>query len=465
MTSPDSLSLVMIGLALFLTLIALIYGSPSFSGILKPSLLLLFCASACMAALTKSWFGFVIWVELSSLLLALLVAFKDGGTAAIYLFSQLAGGALLLLGTSLISTPGHPAPLGPVPEKWYPLFLLALGFKTAFPGLHFWLPPTHSRAPSEVSLLLSGYAVKMGIYGLLRLVNRPSPELLWIGVAMALYGVFQALMQHDTKRLLACHTVSQLGFMVAALATGTPEGRKAALFYLMAHALFKGLLFLVAGSLEKIRGTRDLNQLGGIARREPLLFLLFLLGAGAITGFPGTAGYLGKGMVKAALSTHTAALWSLQLAGLGTVLSFCKFGRYGFLGSSNQKEEEFPHFRKLPPSALFAMILMAFPLFVLGVFPRDMPFLAAFSGAFWNSSSLMSALLPLGIGLGFFLRFPELFRPRSAHFPDAEDLLPFLAKNFMQPLKGLRKIHSGRVRHYLFFLVLGLLGILGFLAF
>ncbi len=223
MISPDALSNMMILLACLLTLSALLFGKSSFLGAWKPLVLLLFCLAASLAALAESWFGFVLWVELSSLALALLVASKDGPVARMYLYSQLTGGALLLLGAALISTPGSLAPLGPVPQAWYPLFLTALGFKAAFPGLHFWLPPTHSRAPSEASLLLSGYAVKMGIYGLLRLVDEPSPGLLWIGVAMALYGGFQALMQRDFKRILACSTMSQLGFMVQPLPREPPR--------------------------------------------------------------------------------------------------------------------------------------------------------------------------------------------------------------------------------------------------
>ncbi|HPQ37695.1 MAG TPA: proton-conducting transporter membrane subunit [Synergistaceae bacterium] len=453
MTSPDLLSRIMIGLACYLTFVALVYGKSSFSDFRKPLLLLLFCASACMASLVSTWFGFVIWVELSSLCLAALVAFSDTGTAKIYFYSQLAGGALLLLGAAAISTPGIPAPLGPVSGTWYPLFLLALGFKAAFPGLHFWLPPTHSRASSEVSLLLSGYAVKMGIYGLLRLVDKPSPGLLWIGIAMALYGVFQALAQKDSKRILAYSTMSQLGFMVTALATGTPEGRYAALFYLVAHALFKGLLFLVAGSLEKLYGTRDLNRLGNIAIKEPLLCAFFLLGAAAIAGFPGTAGYAGKTLVKSSLTFHTAALWSLQLAGLGTVLYLSKFGGYAFFEGLRKDSEEIPKKKNsLPLSSLGAMGLVACPLLLLGGTRKSLSF---FFGNlplpdFWSPYSLGTALLPVAAGLALFSFFPKLFFPRQRRFPDVEDLLPSGRKTLLPPLEALRKFHLGKIRMYFF---------------
>ena len=465
MISPDSLSKIMIFLACFLTLPALLFGKSSLQGAWKPLALLLFCSFACMAALASTWFGFVIWVELSSLVLAFLVASEDGPTARMYLYSQLTGGALLLLGAALLSAPGNPAPLGPVPATLQPLFLFALGFKAAFPGLHFWLPPTHSRAPSEVSLLLSGYAVKMGIYGLLRLVDQPSPGLLWIGILMALYGGLQALLQKDFKRVLACSTMSQLGFMAAALATGTSLGREAALFYLVIHALFKGLLFLTAGSLEKLCGTRDLSLLGGMASRAPLVFVFFLVGAASLGGVPGTGGYVGKGMLKAALRGHAMELWCLQLAGIFTVLYLCKLGYYTFLRPLPEAVENVPKSsRSLASSGMWAMGTLGIPLLLLGFFPRGIPFFPGEIPELWNFGSLGSALLPLGIGGTLFGLFPKLFRPRNDHVPDAEDLLAPGAALLIPSLGMLRKIHSGKIRHLFCFYFLALLGIFALLS-
>ena len=465
MISPDALSNIMIFLACLLTLSALLFGKSSFLGAWKPLTLLFFCLTASLAALAESWFGFVIWVELSSLALALLVASKDGPVARMYLYSQLTGGALLLLGGALISAPGAPAPLGPVPQAWYPLFLLALGFKAAFPGLHFWLPPTHSRAPSEVSLLLSGYAVKMGIYGLLRLVDHFSPGLLWIGVSMGLYGGFQALMQRDFKRILACSTMSQLGFVIAALASGTPEGHEAALFYLVIHALFKGLLFLTAGSVEKLTGTRDLALLGGLASGAPLLLLFFLMGGASLGGVPGTGGYVAKGMLKIALKGHPAALWGLQIAGVLTVLYLCKAGYYVFFRSSPEAHKNLPRRKgSFSFSQVSALGILGVPLLLLGFFPEKLPFFPGTPPHFWNGSSPGSALLPWVIGGVLFGLFPKLFRPGNDRFPDAEDLLAPGAAWMKPALSRLRNIHSGQLRKLFYFYFLALLGILTLLS-
>ena len=468
MISPDALSNIMILLACLLTLSALLFEKSSFLGAWKPLTLLFFCFTASLAALAESWFGFVIWMELSSLALALLVASKDGPVARMYLYSQLTGGALLLLGGALISTPGAPAPLGPVPQAWYPLFLFALGFKAAFPGLHFWLPPTHSRAPSEVSLLLSGYAVKMGIYGLLRLVDEPSPGLLWMGVAMALYGGLQALMQRDFKRVLAYSTMSQLGFMVAALASGTPLGRDTALFYLVIHALFKGLLFLTAGSVEKLTGTRDLSLLGGLASGAPLLLLFFLVGGTSLGGLPGTGGYVAKGMLKIALKGHPGALWSLQLAGVFTALYLCKVGYYAFFRSAPEAAEAHRKLQgrrgDLPLSGVSALGILGIPLLFLGFFPEKLPFFAGTLPHLWSGGSLISALLPLGVGGMLFGLFPTLFRPEGYSLPDAENLFPPAGTLLKPTLSLLRNIHSGQLRKLLHFYFLALLGILTILS-
>jgi len=316
-----------------------------------------------------------------------------------------------------------------------------------------------------VSLLLSGYAVKMGIYGLLRLVDAPSPGLLWIGITMALYGGFQALMQNDFKRVLACSTMSQLGFMVACLASGTPEGRDAALFYLVIHALFKGLLFLTAGSVEKLTGTRDLSLLGGLASGAPLLLFFFLIGGASLGGVPGTGGYVAKGMLKIALKGYPAALWGLQIAGVLTALYLCKVGHYVFFRSSPKAPEKAPRkSHSLSFSGVSALGILALPLLLLGVFPEKLPFFPGTLPHLWSGGSLISALLPLGVGGVLFGLFPKLFHPRSYRFPDAEDLLAPGAALLKPPLALLRRVHSGQIRRLFHFYFLALLGILTLLS-
>ncbi|QTX31786.1 hypothetical protein KAR29_10630 [Aminithiophilus ramosus] len=462
MIRPDGLSLVMIVLALFMTLCAALYrwtkesGPPSDRGGALP--LWLFCLFASLAALAADWLTFIIFLELSTLSLFVVVRRRDEETALFFLLSQLTGASVLFVAAALASSSGLPPAMGPVPEKLFPLFVAGLGVKAALPGLHFWLPRTHAAAPTEASALLSGYAVKMAIYGLLRLAGGPSTPLVAIGVVMALYGVVQALMQHDGKRLLAYHTVSQLGFIVAALATGTTLGRTAALLHVVAHALFKGLLFLSAGSLEKLYGSRDLAELGRAGREAPLLFGLFLVGATAITGCPLTSGYMTKIVIKTSLSEYPPALWGLQLAGVGTTLSFCKFGYYGFFRPSGPDGGRSLS-GKLERSSYLSMTLLALATVAFGATPFVRPLLPFPAERLLSAEALVGSLIPLAAGLLLFVGLRSSLRPGKGDVPDAEDLLVPAGRLASVPLLFMRALHTGRLRTYLALLVAALLSV------
>ncbi len=456
--SYDTISLTMAFLAIFMTICAMVYrGDPS---PLRSAPLWTFCVFACLACFASDWLVFAIFLELSSISLAFSVGEKDRPTARFYIYTQLAGGSLLLMATAMASL-SSPLAVGPVPPNALPVFLLGLGVKAAFPVLHFWLPRTHSQAPTETSVLLSGYSVKIGIYGLLRLVDGPSPMLVFLGSVMALYGVFQALMQHDGKRLLAYHTFSQLGFMVVALGAGTDLGRTAALFHLVAHGLFKGLLFMSAGSLEKVYGTRDLGLLGRAARDFPLLFALFLVGATAIAGFPGTSGYVSKALIKSSLYGYPKAVWALQLAGIGTTLSFCKFCYYGFIRPARPTRPYRPPLGHLGLNHNVAMVAMAVATIGMGLFCSSIPFFPTPFGSLWTEKNLIGGIVPLIAGVGLFSLFPGLFCPREGHVPDVEDLIPSVSRLLHWPLGFLRQLHTGKLRFYIALLTACLLAAFG----
>lgn len=454
----DTISLTMVFLAIFMTICAMVYRGDRSP--VRSAPLWTFCIFACLACLSANWLVFTVFLELSSLSLAFSVGEKDRPTARFYLYTQIAGGSLLLMATAMASLSGLPA-VGPVPGNALPFFLLGLGVKAAFPGLHFWLPRTHSQAPTEASALLSGYSVKIGIYGLIRLIDGPSPGLVFLGALMALYGVSQALMQHDGKRLLAYHTFSQLGFMVAALGTGTDLGKAAALFHLVAHGLFKGLLFMGAGSLEKVYGTRDLGLLGRAAKDLPLLFALFIVGATAIAGFPGTSGYASKALMKASLYPYPKAIWALQLAGIGTTLSFCKFCYYGFIRPARPTRPGSQPIGFLKPYHLISMSVMALATLFIGLFPHLMAFFPQGFEALWTEKGLLGGSIPIIAGVGVFSFFPGLFCPREGHVPDVEDLILPASRLLSWPLGFLRQLHTGKLRFYIALLTACLLSAFG----
>jgi hydrogenase-4 component B len=209
--------------------------------------------------------------------------------------------------------------LGPLNDhkELAPLFWLVLagfGLKAGIFPLHIWLPSAHANAPSHVSAILSGVMIKMGIYGIVRFSGwLPAPEAAgWtvaaLGVVSAVLGVVFALGQHDLKRLLAYHSVENigiiligLGFAMIASAHGHPVwGRLAlagALLHVWNHGLFKALLFFGAGSVLHATGTREMSRLGGLWRAMPWTAGLFGLGAMAIAGLPPLNGFVSEWLV------------------------------------------------------------------------------------------------------------------------------------------------------------------------
>jgi len=198
------------------------------------------------------------------------------------------------------------------------LFLLALvgfGTKAGLMPLHVWLPEAHPVAPSHVSAVMSAVMVKVGIYGLVRalILLPPAPArwgglLIGIGIVSGILGVLFALAQHDLKRLLAYHTVENIGIITLGLGLGllgvsfraplvAVLGVSGALFHVLNHAMFKGLLFLGAGAVAHATGTRDLDLLGGLSKRMPWVAGAFLVGAVAIVGLPPLNGFASEFLI------------------------------------------------------------------------------------------------------------------------------------------------------------------------
>jgi multicomponent Na+:H+ antiporter subunit D len=474
----DPLSILMATLALFMTaavsIYSLGYAKPENSRERKLFSIApwLFCLFSCLSVFSSDWFFFALFLELSSVVLFFMILPVNFRTAVYYLLAQLSGSLLVLLGAAFMLRETGTAAVGPVPAKLLWLFIPGVGIKAALPGLHFWLPKVHSEAPTPASALLSGFAVKLGIYGLARLVSPPAaPALLFLGSAMALYGVFQALMQHDAKRLLAYHTVSQLGYIVSAIGAGTALGVAAGVYHAVAHALFKGLLFLTVGTLEKAYGTRDLRFLGsGAARTFPLTFALFLVGALAIAGFPGMSGFASKAMVKTSLkeTSHYAILWMLQAASVGTVLSFCKLGYFGFFAKDRQPLQ--PCAKELPRAKKdkfrnAGMGLLAAGTVFLGLRPQVLPtFMQTNCPAFFESDAILSAVVPIFIGGILFLVLRKVLAPADHKTHDVDSLLTKIYVVLACCPALVAKLHTGRLRFYIVTVIITALSAFFFIA-
>ncbi len=198
----------------------------------------------------------------------------------------------------------------------FALFFVGFGVKAGVMPLHVWLPEAHPAAPSSISALMSAGLVTTGIYGLVRVcalgLGTPAPGwglvTLALGSLSAILGVLYALAESDLKRMLAFSTIENVGIVLVAvgagmtgLSAGRPElaalGMAAALYHVLNHAAFKGLLFLGAGAVVTASGSRRLEDLGGLARRMPRTAALFVVGAAAISGLPLLNGFVSEWLV------------------------------------------------------------------------------------------------------------------------------------------------------------------------
>ncbi|HIP57340.1 MAG TPA: hydantoin racemase [Ignisphaera aggregans] len=265
------------------------------------------------------------------------------------------------------------------------LFLIGFGAKAGAVPLHFWLPDAHPAAPSNVSALLSGAMIKVAVYGLLRFCAFVLPISYVLGLAIAVIGTISlmvgtltALRQTDAKRLLAYHSVGQMGYIwlgvgtgLALAAIGNPlavVGLVAGLYHLINHALFKGLLFLSAGSILFRTRTRDLNVIGGLARYMPYTAALTLIAALSIAGVPPFNGFVSKWLIYE--STFLSGNGILVFCGVmalfisaATLASFIKFYTTAFGGVPKVES------REVPSSMLFGKSILAALCIITGVIP------------------------------------------------------------------------------------------------
>jgi hydrogenase-4 component B len=287
------------------------------------------------------------------------------------------------------------ADAGAVFFAMYALALAGFGMKAGFMPFHFWLPRAHPIAPTVISAFLSGVIIKTGIYGILRTFQmlRPVPEFLgWIvlaaGMVSAILGVWYALAQHDIKRLLAYHSVENIGIIGVGIGLGfigsaygsVPIqllGFGGALLHTLNHAIFKSLLFIGSGVIVHNTGTRIIEEMGGIIHSAKYFALLFLTGSVAISGLPPLNGFISEfilynGFFLAASDLQhyyplTMLLVAVGLAFVGglAVACFTKLNAIVFLGSKRKPTGAFTvTFYEYAALGILAALCAA-----IGVFP------------------------------------------------------------------------------------------------
>jgi hydrogenase-4 component B len=303
------------------------------------------------------------------------------------------------------------------------IFVLALvgfGLKAGIMPLHVWLPSSHAIAPSHVSAIMSGVIIKMGIYGLVRVTALlPNPPIAWgsivlgLGVISAVLGVAFAIGQHDLKRLLAYHSIENIGIIVVGLGLaliGRTLGRadwvilglSGALLHVWNHAFFKGLLFFSAGSVIHRAHTRQIDQLGGLAKTMPWTSLCFLVGAVAICGLPPLNGFVSELLIYLGLfgtlmdtsgSTFVwASLAAPALALVGALAVACFVKVYGTVFLGHPRSEHAEQARESEPSILYPMGVLALCCLFIGLAPSLIAPLLAQAVAAWAPSAVADGI-------------------------------------------------------------------------
>jgi hydrogenase-4 component B len=271
------------------------------------------------------------------------------------------------------------------------------GLKAGLMPLHVWLPGAHAMAPSHVSAMMSGVVLKMGIYGIVRVTSLlPNPPLAWggsllvLGAVSGVLGVAYAIGQHDLKRLLAYHSIENIGIIVMGLGlalAGRSLGRidwivlglSGGLLHVWNHALFKALLFLGAGSVIHATHTRDIDHLGGLAKRMPRTAICFLIGAVAICGLPPLNGFVSEFLVylglfrtlgpKAGPTLVGAAFAAPALALIGALAVACFVKVFGVIFLGTPRSQQAADAREAGWSMIGAMGVLVACCLVIGLAP------------------------------------------------------------------------------------------------
>ena len=350
--------------------------------------------------LSGDLFNMFIMVEILTFAAVALTAFRNTAKGALeaafkYLVVGSIGSTCILVGTAMLYAQAHtlnlaqlaqviPGNLNTATKVAFALLFVGFGTKAFIVPFHPLAADAHGAAPASISVMISGVLTKSGIYGIIRLtyflfqtmgLGTMQFLLVFIGSLSMFICVTMALAQHDFKRLLAFHSISQIGYVLTAVGLCTALGVSAGLYHAMNHTLFKGLLFLAAGAVLHETGTTDLGKLGGLSKKMPHTTVLFLIGAFSISGIPPFNGFASKWMIyqatyeKAVESGNIGFLLVTIIALITSVLtlaSFVKVSQSVFFG---QLPREYEEVKEVSFGMRFAMCIFALLCVVTGLFP------------------------------------------------------------------------------------------------
>jgi len=340
--------------------------------------------------LTGDMFNMFVMVEIMTFAAVALTAFRNNGRGALeaafkYLVIGSIGSSMTLTGIALLYMQCHTLSMAQIsamlakglsPTGIMALALIFIGFgvKSFIVPFHAPAADAYAAAPTSISMIFSGMVNKAGVYGMIRIVytvfqamdlEPMSLLLVFLGTITMFIGVTMALAQHDFKRLLAFHSISQIGYVITAVGLGTALGITGGLFHAMNHTLFKGLLFLCAGAVLYRTGTTDLDKLGGLSKKMPKTAICFLVGAFSISGLPPFNGFASKWMVYQATYSKAVETGNFAYAlvtviavvvSVMTLASFIKVTQAVFFG---QLPESCENVTEVPLSMRIPMWIMS----------------------------------------------------------------------------------------------------------
>lgn len=365
------------------------------------TLYLMLAGSVIGLCISGDLFNMFIMVEILTFAAVALTAFRNKANGALeaafkYLVVGCIGSTCILTGVIMLYAQAHTLNLAQlaalIPDNFntstkIAFALLYIGFSTkAFiVPFHPLAADAHGAAPASISVLISGVLTKSGIYGIIRLtyfvfqcMDKAAFQwlLVFVGSVSMFVCVTMALAQHDFKRLLAFHSISQIGYVLTAVGLCTALGFSAGIYHAMNHTLFKGLLFLAAGAVQHQTGTTNLDELGGLSKKMPKTTALFLIGAFSISGIPPFNGFASKWMIYQACFDKAAETGKIGyvlvtivclVTSILTLASFVKVSQSVFFGQLNEKHNDV---KEVPFGMRFAMGILAVLCIVTGVFPE-----------------------------------------------------------------------------------------------
>jgi proton-translocating NADH-quinone oxidoreductase chain M len=389
----DGLSLIVLAAIALVSLVTAIYSAGySFHPDRRPgynALLLLIVTGMNGLVMATDLFSLYVFLEIVSITAYILIAYQteEQGLEGSYKYMMLSAVAtvFLLLGTALLFAITGSVSFadlavgiksgGLIVHIGFALVVFAFLVKAGMIPFHAWLPDAYAAAPAPVSILLAGIVTKIcGVYTLMRVIlaifgfsKSFSAMLLLVGAVSVVLGAFLALGQKDFKRMLAFSSISQIGYILLGFATGTPLGLIGAAFHFFNHAVFKSLLFLNAGAVEQATGTRNFDELGGLAEKMPITGVTSVIGLLSTAGIPPLAGFWSKLIIIIALwqaGYHPYAIIAV-FASVITLSYLLSLQRSVFFGKLKQGLEET---QEVAPIFYWPAIIMAFITVSCGIF-------------------------------------------------------------------------------------------------